>query len=453
MVHPSQQKPHYPGRKPLPTIIFARNGKVRSFKVRLWVAVPLLCLIGLCVTAYIGASAYLIYRDDLLGATLARQVEMQYSYEDRIAALRAELDRVTSRHLVQTASVEDQIGILLERQATIEERQATLVGLVEHARASGIEIATVGIADAAIRMPRARPDNAVASAASVVAAAPPAAPLAFAEDAEADDIITGALLRQAAPIEDSDSEMRMRPMLMDVQSSLDDLQPDRTRRCEALSVAAEAEADRISAAVEPLGVKLEDASEEEPQGGPYIPASGLHFVEQAALLRRSLDEVAGLRRAAEALPLRPPVSSHTYLEPLRLPHGSIPEARRAPCRARLRRADRQRGTRDRAGHRRFGGLERRLRAADRDPPRQRHQHPLRAPFGDPSDRGPAGYGRRARSGASARRGARPARTSTTRRGATAKPSIRRRSSRPGRRSRVCQQSTRHLRRTPCRRRR
>ena len=49
--------------------------------------------------------------------TLARQVGMQYAYEDRIAALRAELDRVTSRHVVETQGVEDQIAVLLERQA------------------------------------------------------------------------------------------------------------------------------------------------------------------------------------------------------------------------------------------------------------------------------------------------------------------------------------------------
>lgn len=308
MVHPSQQKPHYPGRKPLPTIIFARNGKVRSFKVRLWVAVPLLCLIGLCLTAYTGAGLYLVYRDDLLGSALVRQVEMQYSYEDRIAALRAELDRVTSRHLVQTASVEDQIGVLLERQATIEQRQATLAGLVEHARESGIGIATAGIPESAVRMPRARPDIAVASAASA-AAGEPAAPLAFADEPETDDIITGTLLRPTEPAEEPGGELQLRPMLMDVQSSLDDAQSVQTEALQALSAAAEAEAERISAVVAPLNVKLEDLLEDEPQGGPYVPATGLHFVEQAALLRRSLDEVAGLRRAAEALPLGQPVAA------------------------------------------------------------------------------------------------------------------------------------------------
>ena len=235
MVHPSQQKPQYPGRKPLPTIIFARNGKVRSFKVRMWLAVPLLGMIGVCLVAYAGAGLYMVYRDDLLGATLSRQVAMQHEYEDRIAALRAELDRVTSRHLVQTASVEDQLGFLLERQATIEERQVTLDGLVERARDTGIATPTI-VAESLVRTPRARP-QATAATESAPTTTPSA--MAFAPIEDADDIITGTILRPSESAFTADGEMRLRPVLNDVQSSLDGVQAEQTEALDALSAAAD----------------------------------------------------------------------------------------------------------------------------------------------------------------------------------------------------------------------
>jgi murein DD-endopeptidase MepM/ murein hydrolase activator NlpD len=297
MVHPTQQRPPFPNRTPLPTIIFARNGKVRSFKVRLWVAGPLLGFLGLFLAAYTGATLYLIYRDDLLGTTLARQVAMQYAYEDRIAALRAELDRVTSRHVVATAGVEQQLEILLERQATIEQRQSTLHGLVERARDTGIEIA----ADT-IRTPRARPDIAAAQGSpsmEFLAYAPTQPP--------GHDIIADTLVLQAEADEAADREVRLRPILAGVQSSLDDMQTDQSDALDALSAATEGEAERLSTAVAPLGIAIDESDEEGPRGGPYVPATGLHFVERAAVLNQSLERIAALRRAAEAMPLLAPV--------------------------------------------------------------------------------------------------------------------------------------------------
>ena len=150
MVHPTQQTPPFGYQKPQPSIAFMRNGKTRVYRVRPWMAAFVLGFFAIFLTAYVGATAYLLYRDDLLGATLARQVGMQYSYEDRIAALRAEIDRVTSRHVVETQGVEDQIAVLLERQAVIERRQSALDELMAKARGTGVEV----VAEA--RAPRAR---------------------------------------------------------------------------------------------------------------------------------------------------------------------------------------------------------------------------------------------------------------------------------------------------------
>jgi murein DD-endopeptidase MepM/ murein hydrolase activator NlpD len=60
----------------------------------------------------------------------------------------------------------------------------------------------------------------------------------------------------------------------------------------------------------PIGITFREAETgKSPQGGPFIAAPGLHFVERAAMLSRALDEITALRRSAEAMPLAMPVRS------------------------------------------------------------------------------------------------------------------------------------------------
>ncbi len=73
-------------------------------------------LFGIFTIGYLAATAYLVLRDDLIGATMARQARMQHEYEDRIAALRAQVDRITSRQLLDQQVVEDKVEKLLEQQ-------------------------------------------------------------------------------------------------------------------------------------------------------------------------------------------------------------------------------------------------------------------------------------------------------------------------------------------------
>src|SRR5690606_31815256 len=128
-------------REPSWRLIHRRGDTVRSYGVRPVLIGSTVAVLVVLLTAYVGATAYLIYRDDILGAAVSRQVKLQYSYEERIAALRSELDRVTSRHAVQTLGVEQQVAVLLNQQEAIERRQRTLDSLVQDARSAGLPIA------------------------------------------------------------------------------------------------------------------------------------------------------------------------------------------------------------------------------------------------------------------------------------------------------------------------
>jgi murein DD-endopeptidase MepM/ murein hydrolase activator NlpD len=96
-------------RKENHLLILASGEKVRHMTIRPWMAALGVSTFGLFTIAYLTATAYLVVRDDLIGASMARQARMQHEYEDRIAALRAQVDRITSRQLLDQQVVEDKL--------------------------------------------------------------------------------------------------------------------------------------------------------------------------------------------------------------------------------------------------------------------------------------------------------------------------------------------------------
>jgi hypothetical protein len=63
-------------------------------------------LLAAVAVGYLLATSYLMLRDDILNAAIARQARMQYAYEDRISALRSQVDRITSYRLLDQQIME-----------------------------------------------------------------------------------------------------------------------------------------------------------------------------------------------------------------------------------------------------------------------------------------------------------------------------------------------------------
>ncbi len=80
---------------------------------------------------YLFATVYLIFRDDMLASLMNRQAEMQYAYEDRITALRAQLDQSASRRLLDEAALNAKMEDLASRQVRLERRSAVVTSLAE----------------------------------------------------------------------------------------------------------------------------------------------------------------------------------------------------------------------------------------------------------------------------------------------------------------------------------
>lgn len=123
-------------------LILASGEKVRHMVVRPWMTGMVIGTISLFALGYLGATAYLVLRDDLIGATMARQARIQHDYEDRISSLRAQLDRVTSRQLLDQQLVEQKVEKLLRQQTALFSRNGKLGSLLERAEEAGISAGT-----------------------------------------------------------------------------------------------------------------------------------------------------------------------------------------------------------------------------------------------------------------------------------------------------------------------
>lgn len=100
--------------------------QVRLGPVAFWTAVGTVVIMA---SWSIITATYFAFHDDVLMRLVSRQAEIQFAYEDRIADLRAQIDRVTSRQLLDQEQFERKLDTLLRRQTTIESRAAAIGSL------------------------------------------------------------------------------------------------------------------------------------------------------------------------------------------------------------------------------------------------------------------------------------------------------------------------------------
>ena len=107
--------------------------QVRFGPVVFWIVVGTVTVLGMWSAA---TATYFAFRDDVLTRLIARQAEMQYAYEDRIAELRAKVDRTTSRQLLDQEQFDQKLEQIMRRQTTLESR-ATALGAIPDASITG----------------------------------------------------------------------------------------------------------------------------------------------------------------------------------------------------------------------------------------------------------------------------------------------------------------------------
>ena len=313
-------------------LILARGEQVRHVTLKPWLTATVFTLCTLACVSLLGATAYLMLRDDLIGGTMARQARMQHDYEDRIAALRAQVDRVASRQLLDQQVVEQKVEKLLEQQMAISSRNGRIGSLVERAEDSGLD---TGAGDAssspsldgqdepaipafAPRAPREKQANAqgIRAIEALIGLAAPA-------DKPANGRNAGSLrgFARAAPPSESLSDRADR-LFSKVTLSLKQIERAQRTQIDALTADALKAADAIQSIAAHVGVPLNVAvsttgsDKEDAIGGPYVePQAPDVFDRSLVALDDALSRLESVRVQARRLPVSNPAPGSDITSP------------------------------------------------------------------------------------------------------------------------------------------
>jgi len=106
------------------------GGKRRTFAINSWICLIAAGLVPLLATWYLAATLYLVFHDQMLASLISHQTDVQYAYEDQIAELRTQLDRETSRSLMDRQTLNTTVRDLTERSLQLESRAVIVDRLV-----------------------------------------------------------------------------------------------------------------------------------------------------------------------------------------------------------------------------------------------------------------------------------------------------------------------------------
>jgi murein DD-endopeptidase MepM/ murein hydrolase activator NlpD len=298
-------------RKEPHTIIIAHGDEIRHFTLRPWVAAFLGSALAAMAVGYLLATSYLVLRDDLIGATTARQARMQQAYEDRISALRAQVDRITSRQLLDQQLMETKVSELIERQTQLSERHGRLGPMLERA-----ENAVGASLPAAAPLPGSKPDNRAELTDSITTQGVRLASL----DATGARPFSLWSTRSANAPSETSADMADK-LFVSINQSLRNIEAKQLTHITRLAENAYNEADAISDALEAAGLPVDsdlspDALGKSDVGGPLIPVdSSMMFDSKVKDLDEALDTLDKLKKEARRLPLANPAPGHTVTSP------------------------------------------------------------------------------------------------------------------------------------------
>jgi murein DD-endopeptidase MepM/ murein hydrolase activator NlpD len=264
--------------------------RARLARVGFWLLIGTLAITG---AWSITTATYFAFREDVLTGLVARQSEMQFAYEDRIAELRAQIDRFSSRQLLDQEQYEKKFEQILRRQAALESRADALNGL--------------GDATGAIKQP------ARGGLSGVLRAILPKP----ARD-------RGAALIPDRPTTDSRSGFLAKTtggigvLLERLQASLDRLEQRQTGMVGSLADNYDAKARRMRGFLLELGLEAGKAPGEGAVGGPFVPVNvtkdGVGFERQLQRIHVARAQVTRLTRTLATIPVRKPLDGGLDLQ-------------------------------------------------------------------------------------------------------------------------------------------
>jgi murein DD-endopeptidase MepM/ murein hydrolase activator NlpD len=246
--------------------------QVRFGPVVFWIAVGTFVIMACWLMT---TATYFAFHDDVVKGLLARQRAQQYAYEDRIADLRAEIDRTTSRQLLNQERFEQKLDELMRRQSTLEARASALSGVADPATTGSIAPAPRGGAQSA----------------------EPAEPVPL-----------GDMLFSPHPL-DGGRQSSIATELTTAEASLDRVQSEETAALASLQAHYEGRARKLRSVLDSLGLQFNAVPAA--TGGPFIPVRlpppGESFARALTRVSIARAQVDDLGRTLQYVPLRKPL--------------------------------------------------------------------------------------------------------------------------------------------------
>lgn len=266
--------------------------QIRIGPVAFWIVVGTLVVMAVWS---ILTGTYFAFREDVLTGLIGRQAQMQFAYEDRIAELRAQVDRITSRQLLDQEQFEQKLKALLQRQATLEERTDALTG----------DMLTTGSLPPAARSPRApaaRPPKPSPISDTVIYVAPPD------REARLQSRDMPAISTRLAARSDAGG---LDGILGRVSTSLDKIAHRQTTALTDIEERVDSKARGMHSVLSDLGLAI-GATPKSAAGGPFVPIrppkpGASAFDRQLYRVNLARAQIDRLNRVLVDVPVRKPV--------------------------------------------------------------------------------------------------------------------------------------------------
>src|SRR5258705_4152647 len=273
--------------------------QVRFGPVAFWIVIGTVTLLGMWSAA---TATYFAFRDDVLTRLIARQAEMQYAYEDRIAELRAKVDRTTSRQLLDQEQFDQKLDQIMRRQTALESR-ATALGTIPDSAATGsIRPPARG---AAVETPASGTLKPSPISDTVIFVAPPDREARLESRAP---IAVKPQPNQFAKVQGFDN------VLVRLQTSLDSVERRQMAALTAVEDGMESRVRRRRGVFTDLGLdmaQLAAAPPPPPTGGPFVPvklsADAGAFERQLYRINMTRSQMQRLNATLALVPYRKPV--------------------------------------------------------------------------------------------------------------------------------------------------
>ena len=274
--------------------------QVRFGPVAFWIVIGTVTVLGMWSAA---TATYFAFRDDVLTRLIARQAEMQYAYEDRIAELRAKVDRTTSRQLLDQEQFDQKLEQVMRRQTTLESRATALGAMPDTSVTGSIRQPSRGAA-ASDSAPSGTPKPSPISD-TVIFVAPPDREARLESRAP---VLAAPPQNQFAKIQGVDN------VIVRLQTSLDLVEKRQLAALSAVEDSMESRVRRMRGVFSDLGLdmaQLEAATPRSGMGGPFVPvklpADASSFERQLYRINTTRAQVERLNRTLALVPYRKPV--------------------------------------------------------------------------------------------------------------------------------------------------